>query len=69
MPFSGDDDDALLARFKAGEPDAFVAFYRRNLPAVLAYFLRRVREAPTQRDAAQFGIHQHRAVAVIPSEP
>jgi RNA polymerase sigma factor (sigma-70 family) len=50
MPFSGDDDDALLARFKAGEPDAFVDFYRRNLPAVLAYFLRRTGDAELAAD-------------------
>ena len=29
----------------------------------------RVREAPAERDAAQFGIHQHGAVAVVPGEP
>ena len=30
--------------------------------------LRRVGEAPAQANAAQFGIHQHRAVAVVPGE-
>jgi RNA polymerase sigma-70 factor (ECF subfamily) len=35
------DDDRLLAAFVAGEPDAFVAFYRRHLAAMLAFFLRR----------------------------
>jgi RNA polymerase sigma-70 factor (ECF subfamily) len=34
-------DDELLARHRAGDPDAFVAFYRRNLSAVLSFFLRR----------------------------
>jgi RNA polymerase sigma-70 factor (ECF subfamily) len=35
------DDDRLLAAFAAGDPDAFVAFYRRHLAAMLAFFLRR----------------------------
>jgi RNA polymerase sigma factor (sigma-70 family) len=35
------DDDELLVRFAAGDADAFVAFYRRHLPAMLAFFLRR----------------------------
>ena len=30
--------------------------------------LRGVRQTPAERDAAQFGIHQHGAVAVIPGE-
>lgn len=34
-------DDDLLAQFTAGDPDAFVAFYRRHLAAVLGFFLRR----------------------------
>jgi RNA polymerase sigma-70 factor (ECF subfamily) len=34
-------DDDLLARFAAGDPEAFVAFYRRHLTAVLGFFLRR----------------------------
>lgn len=34
-------DEELLARYGAGDPDAFVAYYRRNLAAVLAFFLRR----------------------------
>jgi hypothetical protein len=33
------DDD--LTQFVGGDPDAFVAFYRRHLAAVLGYFLRR----------------------------
>jgi hypothetical protein len=28
-------DDELLARFVAGDAEAFVRFYRRHLPAVL----------------------------------
>jgi len=36
-----DDDDALLARFAGGDPEAFVAFYRRHLSAMLGFFLRR----------------------------
>jgi RNA polymerase sigma-70 factor (ECF subfamily) len=35
------DDDDLLAQFAAGDPEAFVAFYRRHLTAVLGFFLRR----------------------------
>jgi DNA-directed RNA polymerase specialized sigma24 family protein len=35
------DDDALLGRFAAGEAEAFVAFYRRHLASILAFFLRR----------------------------
>lgn len=34
-------DDELLAQFAAGDAEAFVAFYRRHLPAVLGFFLRR----------------------------
>ncbi|MGH3416628.1 MAG: RNA polymerase sigma factor, partial [Actinocrinis sp.] len=34
-------DDDLLTGFAAGEPEAFVEFYRRHLRAVLAFFLRR----------------------------
>jgi RNA polymerase sigma factor (sigma-70 family) len=37
---AGKDED-LLAQFAAGDPDAFVAFYRRYLAAVLGFFLRR----------------------------
>jgi RNA polymerase sigma-70 factor (ECF subfamily) len=35
------DDDALLMRFKAGDGDAFVAFYRRHVAAIVGFFLRR----------------------------
>lgn len=34
-------DDDLLGQFAAGDAEAFVAFYRRHLPAVLGFFLRR----------------------------
>ncbi len=34
-------DDELLMRFAAGDPDAFVDFYRRHLSAMLGFFLRR----------------------------
>jgi RNA polymerase sigma-70 factor (ECF subfamily) len=34
-------DDDLLAQFAAGDPEAFVGFYRRYLGAVLGFFLRR----------------------------
>jgi RNA polymerase sigma factor (sigma-70 family) len=34
-------DDDLLTRFAAGDPEAFVAFYRRYLLTVLGFFLRR----------------------------
>jgi RNA polymerase sigma-70 factor (ECF subfamily) len=34
-------DDDLLTRFAAGDPDAFVVFYRRHLGAMLGFFLRR----------------------------
>lgn len=35
------EDEDLLRRHAAGDPDAFVAYYRRNLPRVLSFFLRR----------------------------
>jgi RNA polymerase sigma-70 factor (ECF subfamily) len=38
---SGRGDDELLRRLTQGDAGAFVAFYRRHLGAVLAYFLRR----------------------------
>jgi RNA polymerase sigma factor (sigma-70 family) len=34
-------DDDLLAQYAAGDPEAYVAFYRRHLPAILGFFLRR----------------------------
>jgi RNA polymerase sigma-70 factor (ECF subfamily) len=41
MGSSDREDEDLLARHGAGDPDAFVAYYRRNLSAVLSFFLRR----------------------------
>jgi len=38
---AGSGDDELLKQFNEGDASAFVAFYRRHLAAVLAYFLRR----------------------------
>ena len=40
MAFDPQSDDELLARHRAGDAEAFVAFYRRNLSAVLSFFLR-----------------------------
>jgi RNA polymerase sigma-70 factor (ECF subfamily) len=37
----GAEDDRLLAQFVSGDADAFVAFYRRHLGSMLAFFLRR----------------------------
>jgi hypothetical protein len=37
---AGDESAVLLVRFAAGEPEAFVAFYRLNLSAVVGFFLR-----------------------------
>jgi RNA polymerase sigma-70 factor (ECF subfamily) len=43
-------DDKLLARFCAGDAEAFVAFYRRHLPAILGFFLRRTRDPELTAD-------------------
>ena len=43
-------DDDLLSRFVAGEPDAFVDFYRRHLAAILGFFLRRTRDPELTAD-------------------
>jgi RNA polymerase sigma-70 factor (ECF subfamily) len=40
VAMTGHDDD-LLTRFADGDSEAFVAFYRRHLSAVLGFFLRR----------------------------
>ena len=45
-----DQDQELLARHVAGDPDAFVAFYRRNLPRVLSFFLRRTEDRELTAD-------------------
>lgn len=43
-------DDELLRRFAAGDPEAFVAFYRRHLGAVLGFFLRRTSDPELTAD-------------------
>ena len=43
-------DDDLLAQFAAGDAEAFVAFYRRHLPAILGFFLRRTGDAEVTAD-------------------
>ncbi len=45
-------DDRLLERFVAGDPDAFVAFYRQHLPSVLGWFLRRTGDPEVTADLA-----------------
>ena len=47
---TGDESAALLIRFAAGDPDAFVAFYRLNLAAVVAFFLRRTGDPEVTAD-------------------
>ncbi|MEA2221486.1 MAG: hypothetical protein QOJ35_4112 [Solirubrobacteraceae bacterium] len=46
------DDDRLLERFAAGDADAFVAFYRLHLPALVGWFLRRTGERELAADLA-----------------
>jgi RNA polymerase sigma factor (sigma-70 family) len=46
------DADRLLQRFAAGDADAFVAFYRLHLPAVLGWFQRRTGDAEVTADLA-----------------
>jgi RNA polymerase sigma factor (sigma-70 family) len=46
------DDDRLLERFVAGDPDAFVSFYRLHLPAILGWFLRRTGDPEVTADLA-----------------
>ena len=43
-------DDDLLTQFAAGDSDAFVAFYRRHLGAVLGFFLRRTSDPELTAD-------------------
>lgn len=45
-----DEDETLLMRHVAGDPNAFVAYYRRNLPRVLSFFLRRTGDAELAAD-------------------
>jgi RNA polymerase sigma factor (sigma-70 family) len=42
LPSRSDDDVELLSRIAAGDDDAFSAFYREHLDAILAFFQRRV---------------------------
>lgn len=44
------DDDALLALHAAGDADAFVAFYRRHLAAIVGFFLRRTADRELTAD-------------------
>src|SRR6516164_11084203 len=43
-------DEDLLARFAAGDPGAFVEFYRHHLPPILGFFLRRTRDPELTAD-------------------
>ena len=43
-------DEDLLERFVAGDVQAFVAFYRMHLPAVVAFFMRRTRDRELSAD-------------------
>ena len=44
------DDDRLLERFVAGDPDAFVAFYRLHLPAIVGWLRRRTGDPEVTAD-------------------
>lgn len=50
MGLAADPDDELLERFQGGEPEAFVAFYRRHLGEMLGFFLRRTRDPELTAD-------------------
>ena len=50
MSTSGDLDDTLLLRYLQGDPEAFVALYRRHLPTMLAFFLRRTGDRELSAD-------------------
>jgi DNA-directed RNA polymerase specialized sigma24 family protein len=41
MALRDDEDEELLRLHGVGDPDAFVSYYRRNVSAVLSFFLRR----------------------------
>jgi RNA polymerase sigma factor (sigma-70 family) len=45
-----DESATLLVRFAAGEPEAFVAFYRLNVSAVVGFFLRRTGDREVTAD-------------------
>lgn len=44
------DDDELLARYAAGDADAFVAFYRRHVATVVGFFVRRTADRELAAD-------------------
>lgn len=48
----GDTDAALLAAYLAGDADAFVALYRRQLPTIVRFFVRRTGNAEVSADLA-----------------
>lgn len=52
MELEGDSDDALLAAAARGDADAYAAFYRRHLAAVVGYMLRRTGDPETAADLA-----------------
>lgn len=43
-------DLALLKRYVGGDVDAFIGFYRRHLPTMLSFFLRRTRDPEVTAD-------------------
>ena len=43
-------EEDLLTRFAAGDPGAFVEFYRSHLPPILGFFLRRTRDPELTAD-------------------
>lgn len=56
MEFEGEPDDALLAAAARGDADAYAAFYRRHVAAVVGYMVRRTgdREAAADLTAETF---------------
>ncbi len=46
------DDDALLARVAEGDAEAFAVFYRRHLPGVVGYLMRRTGDPEATADPA-----------------
>jgi RNA polymerase sigma-70 factor (ECF subfamily) len=49
---TGDEGAVLLGEFVAGDPEAFVAFYRLNLAPVVAFLLRRTGDREVTADLA-----------------
>jgi hypothetical protein len=47
---AGDESAVLLGRFVAGDPEAFVVFYRLNLGPVVAFPLRRTGDREVTAD-------------------